>query len=275
MKQNLAFQKKLVRALHAAGVPMLAGTDAMGIGTVGGFSLLEELRNFVECGFTPFEALRAATADAAGFFHAAREFGAVRAGLRADLILLEANPLADVGNLSRRAGVMARGRWIAEAELQKQLAALPAAYEEEERFVRTALRQDPAAAIRYLDENDTGALSSYVLANIARHDGAAAAAAIVKRVRSTAPNATLVQERTINTLGYQLLRTERTADAIAIFTLNTELYPDAPNTYDSLAEAYAASGDTQRAVAMYQKALAVGPAYPNAPAAAEFIAKHR
>jgi len=73
LKQSLAFHKKLVGALRAAGVPMLAGTDAMGIGMVGGFSLHEELRNFVEAGLTPFEALRTATTNAAAFLNASRE----------------------------------------------------------------------------------------------------------------------------------------------------------------------------------------------------------
>src|SRR4029079_18271550 len=127
----------------------------------------------------------AATADAAGFFYASGEFGAVREGLGAALTLLTASALADIANLSRRAGGRVRGRWIAEAELQKQVAALPAAYEQEERFVRTALRDDPATAIRYLDETDTGGLASYVLANIARQNGAGAAAASAERTRST------------------------------------------------------------------------------------------
>ena len=274
LKQNLAFQKKLVRALHQAGVPMLAGTDAMGIGTVGGFSLLEELENFVECGFTPYEALRAATTDSAGFFYATSEFGAVRRGLRADLILLTGNPLADIANVSRRAGVMVRGRWLTESELQTALAALPSEYQKEDRFVRKALREDPAAAMKYLDENDTGGLSSYVLNEIALEDGVPAIEAIVRKTRAVQPSATIAAERTINTLGYQLLRTGRTADAIAVFIFNTELYPDSANTYDSLAEGYAGSGDVKRAVEFYRKALAVNPTYPNGAAAAEFIAKH-
>ena len=70
---------------------------------------------------TPYEALSAATRDAAEFLGALEDFGTVGAGRRADLILVEADPLEDVANAAKRVGVMLRGRWLAEAELQAQL----------------------------------------------------------------------------------------------------------------------------------------------------------
>ena len=75
----------------------------------------------VECGFTPFEVLQSGTRAPAEYFGALAEFGTVAVGRRADLILLEANPLENVGNVSRRAGVMVRGRWIPESEIQERL----------------------------------------------------------------------------------------------------------------------------------------------------------
>ena len=82
-----------------------------------GFSLHEELAHLVDAGLTPFEALRAGTTDAARFLGVESEVGAVREGLRADLLLLDGDPLQDVTNAARIAGVMLRGRWLSRTEL--------------------------------------------------------------------------------------------------------------------------------------------------------------
>ncbi len=274
LKQVLAFQKKLVRALHEAGVPILVGTDAPDVGPVAGFSVHEELRNLVECGFTPFEALQAATRDSAEILKGANEFGTISVGKRADLILLEANPLKDVTNSAKRAGVMVRGRWLPESKLRRMLNNLPTAYAKEEQFVRTSLEKDVRKALQYLDENDpSNQLASAVLTNISLEQGTDKLKTIVREMKKINPNATLIQERTINALGYRLLGRKRMKDAIEIFRLNVETYPKSANTYDSLAEAYAASGNTELAIEYYKKALEVDPNYPNAGHATEFLKK--
>lgn len=83
------------------------------------------MESFVEAGLSPYQALETATRNPAEylaeFTKASRNFGTVEAGLRADLILLDANPLQSVANLSKRAGVMVRGRWLPESELRKML----------------------------------------------------------------------------------------------------------------------------------------------------------
>jgi imidazolonepropionase-like amidohydrolase len=89
-----------------------------------GFSLHAELQSFVQAGLTPYQALRAGTSDAAIFLHQEAEFGTISSGLRADLLLLKANPLDDVANIDKRVGVMVAGRWFTEAELQQRLLAL-------------------------------------------------------------------------------------------------------------------------------------------------------
>lgn len=94
-----------------------------------GFSLHQELQSFVEAGLTPYEAIRAGTADAAIFLQQEEEFGVVAAGRRADLLLLEANPLQEVTNVSKRAGVMVNGHWLTEAELQRRLLDLRNSYQ--------------------------------------------------------------------------------------------------------------------------------------------------
>lgn len=119
------FAKKVTGALHRAGVPLMAGTDAMGFPFIPpGTSLHRELQLIVESGLTPYEALRAATVVPAGFLGKEGEFGAIAVGQRADLLLVEDNPLEDIGHLRTPAGVMARGRWISRNELEQMLDAL-------------------------------------------------------------------------------------------------------------------------------------------------------
>jgi Tfp pilus assembly protein PilF len=84
----------------------------------------------------------------------------------------------------------------------------------------------------------------------------------------------LVQEKTINTLGYQLLRRKRLQDATEVLRLNVASYPKSANTYDSLAEAYSTVGEIGKAIENYRKALEVDANYPNGPFAVEFLKKH-
>ena len=123
-----AMLEKLVRGFKAAGVRMLIGTDALNTGVVPGFSAAEELEDLVTAGLTPYEALRAATVNGAEFLGVGNRQGTVAVGKRADLLLLEQNPLSDVRNVRRRAGVMLRGRWMPESELRGMLEALVRSY---------------------------------------------------------------------------------------------------------------------------------------------------
>ena len=123
-----ALLEKLVRGFRAAGVRLLTGTDALNTAVVPGFSMHDELNDLVAAGLTPYEALRAATANAAEFLGAADRVGTVAVGKRADLILVEADPLQDVKNANRRAGLMVRGQWMTESDLRKMLEDLVASY---------------------------------------------------------------------------------------------------------------------------------------------------
>ncbi len=124
--------ERLARTLVEEGALLMLGTDAGLWGNPPGFSALEEVRLLVAAGLAPAQALRAATLDPAEFLNrhvpGADQPGEVRVGMRADLLLLEADPLADVANLARRAGVMVRGRWLPEAELRDSLERLAAGY---------------------------------------------------------------------------------------------------------------------------------------------------
>jgi imidazolonepropionase-like amidohydrolase len=111
--------EKTVKGFRDAGVRLLAGTDALNPCVVPGFSLHDELLNLVAAGLTPYEALRAATVNAAEFLGATS--GVVAVGRQADLILVDGDPLKDVKNASRRVGVMLRGQWMEEDELRQML----------------------------------------------------------------------------------------------------------------------------------------------------------
>jgi imidazolonepropionase-like amidohydrolase len=107
------FNQALLGALHRAGVEIVAGTDAHGIpGVEPGTSMYRELELLVKSGLTPYDALRAATVAPARFLGKEPEFGTIAVGKRADLLLLEANPLERVDALRSPVGVMVRGRWL-------------------------------------------------------------------------------------------------------------------------------------------------------------------
>ena len=118
-RANYHLLEQTVKGFRDAGVRLLAGTDALNPCVVPGFSLHDELRNLVAAGLTPYEAMRTATANAAEFLGA--NSGVVAVGRRADLILVNSDPLKDVSNASRRVGVMLRGQWLAEDELRQML----------------------------------------------------------------------------------------------------------------------------------------------------------
>ena len=113
---------EVVQMLHKAGVPFLAGTDTPpGVYIFPGFSLHEELQRFVAAGFTPLEALQTATLNPARFFGMEDQLGTVAMGKMADLVLLDANPLADIANTQKIAAVIVNGRYFSRNDLQRVL----------------------------------------------------------------------------------------------------------------------------------------------------------
>lgn len=113
----------MLSALREAGAPLLIGTDTPNPYVMPGFSLHEELGFFLEAGFTRRDILRIATLEAARFLEQEGEFGIVAEGARADLLLLDGDPEADLDVLRAPAGVMAGGRWFDAAALTEMLAA--------------------------------------------------------------------------------------------------------------------------------------------------------
>ncbi|MGH7654941.1 MAG: amidohydrolase family protein, partial [Gemmatimonadaceae bacterium] len=102
---RLARSLATIRALHEAGVPIVAGTDE----GIPGFSVYRELELYVKAGFTPMEALRSATAVPASVLHVDKDVGTIEAGKHADLLVLDKNPLDDISNIRTVRYVMKDG----------------------------------------------------------------------------------------------------------------------------------------------------------------------
>ncbi|MFO7305738.1 MAG: amidohydrolase family protein [Gammaproteobacteria bacterium] len=114
-------RRKLLKALHDAGAPIALGSDAPQYFNVPGFSIHREMQMMVEAGLTPYQVLETGTAAPARYFGAPEEFGTIAKGRRADLILLQANPLENIANVRKRVGVMIRGQWWPEERIQARL----------------------------------------------------------------------------------------------------------------------------------------------------------
>ncbi len=110
-----------VVALHKAGARVLAGTDTFDAFVLPGVSLHQELALLVEAGFTPLQALQMATRDAAEFRGAAGVDGTIARGRRADLVLLDANPLENIRHAAQVHAVVAAGRLFTRADLDRLL----------------------------------------------------------------------------------------------------------------------------------------------------------
>jgi imidazolonepropionase-like amidohydrolase len=118
---------RAVRALHQAGAKLLVGTDSGNPFIIAGEAVHEELALLVDAGLSPYEALKAATRDAAEVL-GDTELGTIELGKRADLLLLEKNPLDDIRNTTERTGVMVQGRWYSNAELTRRLEGIARGY---------------------------------------------------------------------------------------------------------------------------------------------------
>lgn len=120
-KQALQRMFEVVRAMRKAGVGLLAGTDPPTRDVFPGFSLHDELGLLVEAGLTPLEALQSATLNPAKCLGVAGRFGTVEKGKVADLVLLEADPLLDIANTKKIAGVVAGENYFAKPALEEML----------------------------------------------------------------------------------------------------------------------------------------------------------
>jgi imidazolonepropionase-like amidohydrolase len=118
-REYVRVRNQLVKEIYDAGGKIMTGSDTPEWFMLYGWTLHREIKSLVEAGLTPYAALEAATRNPAEFLKA--PVGTIETGKRADLVLLNANPLDDVANTERRSGVMVGGRWFTENDLQRML----------------------------------------------------------------------------------------------------------------------------------------------------------
>ncbi|KKO46793.1 amidohydrolase [Arsukibacterium ikkense] len=128
---HAANRQLLLRELYRAGVTILMGTDAPQLYSVPGLSLRREIPKMTAAGISNYDILRSGTVLVGEYFADKDRFGQVKTGQRADLLLLDANPLADLSVLYQPAGVMVRGQWLSRSELDTKLAEIAAARQAE------------------------------------------------------------------------------------------------------------------------------------------------
>jgi len=112
---------EVVGGMRRAGVSIIAGTDTLNPYCFPGFSLHDELALLVRAGLTPLEALQSATRNAATFMGKLNSLGTIEPGKIADLVLLDANPLDDIGNTKRINAVVMDGRLLDRKALDHML----------------------------------------------------------------------------------------------------------------------------------------------------------
>jgi imidazolonepropionase-like amidohydrolase len=117
---------RLVALAKQAKTEILAGTDTGDPYVIPGAALDDELEQLVKAGLTPGEALESATLAPARFFETEKEMGAIEKGKLADMVLLEGNPLDDIRNVRKVAGVFTHGRYYARKDLDAILGTAPA-----------------------------------------------------------------------------------------------------------------------------------------------------
>lgn len=117
----IEIRNKLIKAIYDAGGKIMAGSDSPEFLFLYGFSLHRELKSLAGAGLSNYAALEAATKNPSMFFGTLEKVGTIEKGKRADLILLDANPLENISATEKRAGVMLNGKYFSQNELNKWL----------------------------------------------------------------------------------------------------------------------------------------------------------
>jgi imidazolonepropionase-like amidohydrolase len=120
----IELRNKLIKAIYDAGGRIMAGSDTPEFLFLYGFSMHRELKSLQEAGLSNYAALETATRNPSAFFGTLEKVGTIEKGRRADLVLLDANPLENISNTERRAGVMLKGKYYTQNELNGWLDAI-------------------------------------------------------------------------------------------------------------------------------------------------------
>ncbi len=117
LKAQYDLARRMVKMMQESGVEILAGTDTGDPYTIPGVTLQHELELLVKSGLTPMQALQTATIAPARYLGWDESVGTLKQGMVGDIVLLDANPLADIRNVSRISGVAIRGRYLSKPQL--------------------------------------------------------------------------------------------------------------------------------------------------------------
>ena len=127
-KEHVALRQRLLSEMNKSGVKILMGTDAPQLYSVPGFSIHREFVKMSAAGMSPYEILVTGTKNVGEYFSSKDNFGTIEVGKRADLILLDNNPLDNISNLKNNSGVMVSGRWLSKDFISERLSKIEASY---------------------------------------------------------------------------------------------------------------------------------------------------
>ena len=230
--------RRLVKMLFDAGVPVFGGTDTETFGFPG-LSLIDELHELVLAGLTNYQALTCATRLPGDFVYThlrgEQRFGTVTVGNRADLVLLDANPVTDLENLKRVRGVMTRGRWHTAPSIQALRDSI-------------AMRNAPVQLLSA--ELDSLAMKA--------NDGPATVA-LFERIRRDYPAVVPVAELVVRGYGRTLFLKGDRPNAVRLRLLAEQLYSKSHSAANEVGRGYLYSGDTTKALEHFRRSLALSP----------------
>lgn len=251
MKKRNVFLREVTKQMNEAGVPILASTDAPTSGVVPGISVHHELRELVSIGLTPLEALRSATSSAGDFINQYLQekvrFGRIKTGYRADILILDKNPLLDIKNTRQIHGVVKNGAWYGKNTLNRQMEDLATHYQSIDASVRNIERQV------YREDIDE-------------------ATRIYEEAKKEHPSDLFLGYYVMGYGGFRFLyqNQELTNDpiraqkAIDHYKLYVNDYPEMHGSYYLLGMAYKAKKDTLNAIKYFEQSLKIHPFNPYA-----------
>lgn len=126
--ETAELRQLLLSEMNKAGVKILMGTDAPQLFSVPGFSIHRELAIMKEAGMSPYEIIESGTTNVGEYFSHQDDFGTIEKGKRADLILVNSNPLEDIANIKDHSGVMVRGIWLSKEMIDQKLQEIEGQY---------------------------------------------------------------------------------------------------------------------------------------------------
>lgn len=117
----IEIRNKLIKAIYDAGGKIMTGSDSPEFLYLYGFSMHREMKALADAGLSNYAVLEAATKNPSAFFGTLDKVGTIEKGRRADLVLLDANPLENISATEKRAGVMLKGKYYTQDEMNKWL----------------------------------------------------------------------------------------------------------------------------------------------------------